>query len=101
MLCPPFNRLAAVLYGRNLNFVSPSSDNSTPAASLSRFLEHTHTPVGLLCTSDQLVAEASTIAAHNKHKDEHPHQQSSGFRPHGLEYTSTRIGRKTDITSFN
>jgi hypothetical protein len=57
--------------------------------------------VGLLCTSDHLVAEAATIAAYNKHKDDHPYQQPSGFRPHGLDNTSTRIGRKTDITSFN
>jgi hypothetical protein len=29
---------------------------------------HTHTPVGRLCESDQLVAEASTYITHNKHK---------------------------------
>ena len=31
------------------------------------FLYHTH-PVGLLWTSDQLVAEAATYTSHNKHK---------------------------------
>ena len=31
------------------------------------FRLHTH-PVGLLCTSDQLVAEAATYITHNKHK---------------------------------
>jgi len=41
-----------------------------------RFLDHTqldtHThPVGLLRTSDQLVAEAATYATHNKHKTQH------------------------------
>jgi hypothetical protein len=39
----------------------------TVEVSRSHTIVHTH-PVGLLCTSDQLVAEAATYTTHNKHK---------------------------------
>jgi hypothetical protein len=41
---------------------------------------HTHTPVGLLWTNDQLVAEAATYATHNKHK-RRTSVHSVGFEP--------------------
>ena len=40
-----------------------------------QFLDHTH-PVGLLWTSDQLVAEAATYTTHNKHKIRNIHALS-------------------------
>ena len=51
------------------------------AASLLKFLDHTQThthPVGLLRTSDQIVAEAATYTTHNRHK-RRTYMPSAGF----------------------
>ena len=57
-------------------FLWQHSPTHAQAALLFRFLDHTqldtHT-VGLLCTSDQLVAEAATCTAHNKHYTKYTH----------------------------
>jgi hypothetical protein len=79
------------------------SPNRTYASSLPRFLYHTQFdahPVGLLRTSDQLVAEAATSTTHNEHKrwtcmpsagfklaiTVIKRLQASAFRQHGYRY---------------
>ena len=69
----------------------PNSPKWAQVATMLKFLDHTHThtySVGLLCTSDQPVAEAATYTTNTR--DEHPcpqrgsnprYQQSSGLRP--------------------
>ena len=58
------------------------SDNLTvEVSSHTKLQTHTHThTVGLLCTSDQLVADAATYTTHNKHR-RRTSTQSAGFEP--------------------
>jgi len=55
-----------------LSFLYDSSPSRALATSFLRFLYHTHTP--LLCSSDQLVAEAATYTTQT-------HTPSAGYEP--------------------
>ena len=68
-----------------------NSSNWAWAASLLRFLDQTQThikPVELLCKGDQLVAEATSYATHNKHKRQ-TSVPSTGFEPFVLNRGGT------------
>ena len=65
------------------SLILSSSCVAPQAASVLRFLGHTHThrhSLGLLSMSDQLVAEATTYTKHNKHK-RRTSMQSLGLEP--------------------
>jgi len=84
----------------NTCYVRMESNRLFYVAPLIQVLDHRH-PVGLLWTSDQLVAEAATYTAHNKRKGRIS-VPSEGFKPaipaikrfqtYALDRTATGIG---------
>ena len=60
-------------------FLWLNSPTRSQAASFLRFVGHTH-PLGLVWTSDQLVAEVATYTTHSKHKRRKT-MPSAGFEP--------------------
>ena len=74
-----------------------------PVRLLLRSLDHTHThthPVGLLWTSDQLVAEAQRTNSRCQWVSNLRSHQSSDCRPHALDRTAIGIGQTFMFTSF-
>jgi hypothetical protein len=88
-------------------YLWPNSPTRALAASLFRFLGHTH-PVGLLRTSDQLDAEAATYKTHNKSR-RWTSKPSAGFKlaisaverlqTYALDRTATGIGLSSNYRS--